>query len=606
MAPDFLYDALQQDVAEAPGNYLLVGDRVGIIAIDEVVVVNDIALAGAPATATVTLSFFEPLPDDRFTLTISDNLVDPAGNNLDGESNADEPNGAPDFPSGDGIPGGDFVARFTVDSRPEIGTFVAQQINIDINGDFTFDPAASSIGGDATNVDLSFSLGLANADGSVAPGGFNVSDLAFAGQFVATGNLNPPERLFDQLAAYGFSAELGTFRWIVDTNSDGVVTIGTDIFTVQPDLDFIGFDDEGALPIAGNFDGDATNGDEIGLYYAGQWGLDTNRNFIIDPGEVITNGLLGHPVVGDFDGDGGDDLAVFNNNQLFFDFSNDGFFGVDDTFIFGFPGVLDRPIAADFNQDGIDDIGLFIPGNSAGLFREQGEWRILVSDTALANVGTADALDTPFEIAPFGNDIFAQFGDERALPIVGNFDPPVAAITEIDAPEEEGATADDTTPTAEFAAFASSFGGTGSSASDYNGDQTVNAADFVLLRDSLNSTGSGDSEVALASVQEPASSVPETEPEADVAVESASSALSFVSFATASTTSEIDESPASNVTDGSTSDENRLQLLDSTAAAFAITDEELAELTTFDDDTSDSDEPSLDEFFAQLATSGVA
>ena len=73
------------------------------------------------------LTFANPLPDDRYTLTIKDNVVDPAGNKLDGESNAIEPNGAPSFPSGDGQPGGNFVARFTVDSRPEIGTWSTQE-----------------------------------------------------------------------------------------------------------------------------------------------------------------------------------------------------------------------------------------------------------------------------------------------------------------------------------------------------------------------------------------------------------------------------------------------------------------------------------------------
>ncbi len=63
----------------------------------------------------------KPLPDDRFTLTISDSLRDPAQNRLDGESNASEPNNGPFFPSGDGHSGGDFVARFTVDTRPGTG-----------------------------------------------------------------------------------------------------------------------------------------------------------------------------------------------------------------------------------------------------------------------------------------------------------------------------------------------------------------------------------------------------------------------------------------------------------------------------------------------------
>ena len=119
----FLYIALEDrgpdgNPAENPGNYLLVGDANGIISISDVIVTNAAPVPGAPAEATIELQFAEPLPDDRFTLTIADEVVDPAGNQLDGESNAVEPNGAPNFPSGDSVPGGDFVARFTVDFTP--------------------------------------------------------------------------------------------------------------------------------------------------------------------------------------------------------------------------------------------------------------------------------------------------------------------------------------------------------------------------------------------------------------------------------------------------------------------------------------------------------
>ena len=82
--------------------------------------------AGQPATGYLTINFQDPLPDDRFTLTISDSISDVAGNRLDGESGADEPHENPTFPSGDGVHGGDFVARFTIDSRPEVGTWALE------------------------------------------------------------------------------------------------------------------------------------------------------------------------------------------------------------------------------------------------------------------------------------------------------------------------------------------------------------------------------------------------------------------------------------------------------------------------------------------------
>ena len=74
-----------------------------------------------------------------------------------------------------------------------------------------------------------------------------------------------------------------------------------------------------AISVAGNFDRNSNNGDEIGLYYSGTWFLDTNHDYILD--KVFTGNLVGTPIVGDFDGNGFDDLAVFNNNQFFFDLS---------------------------------------------------------------------------------------------------------------------------------------------------------------------------------------------------------------------------------------------------------------------------------------------
>jgi hypothetical protein len=42
--------------------------------------------------------------------------------------------------------------------------------------------------------------------------------------------------------------------------------------------------------------------------------------------------------------------------------------------------------------------------------------------------GTVVTLAHPFSPTPLGADIFARFGDELGIPLVGNFDPPVAAV----------------------------------------------------------------------------------------------------------------------------------------------------------------------------------
>ncbi len=400
--PGFLnYAALFEAVAETPGHYQLVGDHNGIIDIAAVDFVADAPIDGAPATGTITLTFAQPLPDDRFTLTVSDTLVDPVGNRLDGESNASEPQIAPDFPSGDGQPGGSFVARFTVDSRAELGTWAAGSVYIDTNGNFVFDPEGKD--GDNTNEDITYVLGY-------------TSDDLFAGNFALAGDV---ANGFDKLAAYGRVG--GAWRWLVDTDDDGVPNVvATDPANAN------------GLPVAGEFDGDPTNGDEVGVYTGNTWFFDAvGHDFQLDT--TLSSNLIGFPVVGDFDGDGVDDLGTWTDDTFMLDLSQaDGVIDgqADRTFTFGFIGVRERPVAADMDGDGIDDLGLWVPDRAGAEPDESGEWYFLISGgnsiedrIVPAPLGAGFVVD--FTPIPFGNDLFAQFGDDYAAPIVGNFDPPV-------------------------------------------------------------------------------------------------------------------------------------------------------------------------------------
>ncbi len=405
---NFLYNALVEAVAETPGHYSLVGDYSGVIPVAGVDFLPNPVVPGSPATGTIILEFAEPLPDDRFTLTVSDSLVDPVGNALDGESNIAQPL----LPGGDGVPGGDFVVRFTVDSRPEVGTWAAGSVYVDTNGNWQFDPANT----DAANRDVAYVFGFA-------------SDYIFAGNFQSQMAQRPldgvdsqdevvylPADGFDKLAAYGKTNE--KFRWLIDTDNNGVLNL-----MIEDPANIIG------QPVAGNFDGSAYTGDEVGLFTGSTWYFDTDHDFRINLASAVPSAIQGYPIVGDFDGDGIDDLAAWREYTVSFDLAFNGFGQLDATIEAGFIGTRERPVAADMDMDGIDDVGLWTPDRSGATPEEGGEWFFLISndpDATRRQTGTVVTLDHAFSPIPLGDDLFARFGDEFALPVVGNFDPPPA------------------------------------------------------------------------------------------------------------------------------------------------------------------------------------
>ena len=186
--------ALFEALAAEEGNYSLKGDHNGYIAIVDVnVTFTTIPDDGLPETATVELVFDIPLPDDRYTLFVSETITDPAGNPLDGESGRWGPSrgttcrtkrrrfSRPETANMAAIS----ASRFTVDSRPEFGTFAQGTTYIDINGNFLFDPQGDDR--DYTNRDIGFIFGF--RDDRVFAGNFAPAGAASATRLRQTGRL---------------------------------------------------------------------------------------------------------------------------------------------------------------------------------------------------------------------------------------------------------------------------------------------------------------------------------------------------------------------------------------------------------------------------------
>ena len=409
VGPSFVYPAVNPILATTAGNYILVGEATGAVAITSVTF-SDSTASGTPGMSVATLHFAAPLPDDRYTLTINDNITDNAGNKLDGEF-------GPTFSSGNGKPGGQFLGQFTVDSRPELGTYSSGSVSIDLNGNFIFDPQNV----DQTNRDATFAMGFS-------------TDRLFAGKLADShGVVNG----FDKLGAYGFLN--GQWRWLLDLDGDGVIDPAKgDLSVVEP----LALD---ALPVAGNWTNSPTHADQIGLFDGKTWWLDMNGDHVIDNTDIalggeLTGNMQGLPIVGDFDGDGRTDLGTFANGQFYFDLSSKDPGGkltgnynttlnvqTDLPNNIGFAGVLARPVAADMNHDGITDIGLFVPGRTQNGATSPAEWYWLISNDPNGTnriPGTVNTLSHPFDPTPLGHDLYAQFGSQFSLPLVGNFDPP--------------------------------------------------------------------------------------------------------------------------------------------------------------------------------------
>lgn len=427
-AAPFALSAFDYAQGITTGVYQLVGEFTGNVGIADVSF-----QAVGPGIDSVVVMFSKPLADDLYTLTIG-GLVDVAGNPL-----------------------ATSVFTFTVDSRPEVAAWASSGVDVDMNGNGFFDSV-----GIAPDVHYALSL----AGGAMFAGNF-----ALLPSDVANG--------FDKLAAY--TQVTGQFQFNIDVDSDGVPDNEPGVL---PAVEGVIVLSVSGTPIAGRFDNNDANGDEVGVFDGTTWYFDTNHNLVIDGDDIsVASTLRGQPVVGDFDGDGFDDLATFDGTFCYFDLTNGTPRGWDGTADWKIQGTTGTPgqqaIVADFDRDGVDDVGLWAPALTPG--QTIGEWFVILSDGgAIAITGRAAGdpehrvvIDPDSGLPAFmfseDRDLAISFGDVQTLPVAGNFDRPFVAQPGV----AVGAYTNTVKPW------------------DVDGDGMVAPNDALLLINALNLYGSG-------------------------------------------------------------------------------------------------------------------
>jgi len=125
------------------------------------------------------------------------------------------------------------------------------------------------------------------------------------------------------------------------------------------------FGTAGDKPVVGDWDGDGD--DDIGIFRNGRFYLDANGNHLWDgvPGGdkyLPFGNPTDLPVVGDWNGDGIDDIGVFRNvgslGRFYLDANGSGTWSTADDALFTFGNAGDKPVVGDWDGDGDDDVGV--------------------------------------------------------------------------------------------------------------------------------------------------------------------------------------------------------------------------------------------------------
>ena len=163
------------------------------------------------------------------------------------------------------------------------------------------------------------------------------------------------------------AAELGVWSgtWQIDANGNDVWdgAAGGDISAKFGKT-------KSDVPVPLDWDGDGSN--ELAIFKSGKnLQVDSNGNNRWDGKKVDTQIALGNggdqAVVGDWNGDGRDDIGVLRNEDGMFHLDTNGdrqLDGSDARFAFDSFQAGDKAIAGDWNGDGTDEVGIFRAGNT--------------------------------------------------------------------------------------------------------------------------------------------------------------------------------------------------------------------------------------------------
>ena len=105
--------------------------------------------------------------------------------------------------------------------------------------------------------------------------------------------------------------------------------------------------------------GEAATGFDPQSKRSGRWLLVDRQGNRVEVGDAFDLGEPGAiPLIGDFNGDGIDQIAIYSNGQWFVDFNGNGVWDEGDLWL-RMGTALDRPVVGDWDGDGKADIGIF-------------------------------------------------------------------------------------------------------------------------------------------------------------------------------------------------------------------------------------------------------